>query len=550
MSKSKFIKLFGTGFVLLLIIASTTSSNRFFEIAKHIEIYASTYKVINDIYVDEVNPNHLLNTSVESMLSTLDPYTVYISEDKIEDYRTMSTGQYGGIGASTIRIKGKVFIASVVKDGPADEAGIEVGDEIISASGINVFNKSNEALNQLVRGQAKTALDLGVRKNGLETITNISVIRDKITINNVPYYGLQKNKVGYIKFTQFTENGGRNIEKAVKALKKEGATSIIIDLRGNLGGLLHEAVNICNLFIPKGKQVVETKGKRPENSTEFKTLNQPLDLNIPVAVLVNSSSASASEIVSGTLQDYDRAVIIGQKTYGKGLVQNVRSLTYNAQLKVTIAKYYTPSGRCIQALDYTHRNKDGSVGKIADSLKTIYYTQNKRPVYDGGGVDPDILLEKDKWSPLVIKLIQEGQIYLYANEFKLSHASIPSPEKFELSGQEFTNFINWVEKSDFEFKNSAQNKLDHLITTSVKAKTSDLYDKTLEELKHSVKSHLNQQLIVNSKSIKLILESEIALRYYNEEGEIETSLADDLEVIKAIEILTDTQRYTTILEKS
>ncbi len=548
MAKSKYLKLVSYSIIFVLLTAAIAPNNRFFEIAKNIEIYAALFKTVNEFYVDEVNPNQLLNTSVKSMLGELDPYTVYISEDKIEDYRTMSTGQYGGIGASTVRIDKKIYISTVVQKGPASMAGIEVGDEVISASGISVLNKSNEELNQLVRGQAKTSLVLGIRKNGSENIVNVSVLRDKIIIKNVPYFGLLDDNVGYIKFAQFTENGGKNVEKAVKDLKKGGATSLIIDLRSNPGGLLHEAVNICNLFIPKGNLVVETKGKRPENSTQFKTLNQPMDLSIPVVVLVNSSSASASEIVAGTLQDYDRAVIIGQKSYGKGLVQNVRPLTYNAQLKVTIAKYYTPSGRCIQALDYTHRNKDGSVGKIADSLKTAYHTTIGRTVYDGGGVDPDILVAAQRWSPFVVKLIQEGKIYLYANKFKLINEAILSPSNFELSDTQFSNFVKWAQQQEFNFKSRLELDVENIEKQSLKhSSSSELFASTLKHIKSEVHAPLGAQLYKEKELLKNILEAEIAIRYYDEAGGIETSLADDKEIKLAIDLLASPTKYKSIL---
>jgi len=548
MAKSKYLKIASYSFIFVLLTAAIAPNKRFFEIAKNIEIYAALFKTVNEFYVDEVNPNQLLNTSVKSMLGELDPYTVYISEDKIEDYRTMSTGQYGGIGASTVRINKRVYISTVVKNGPASIAGIKVGDEVISASGVPVFNKSNEELNQLVRGQAKTSLVLGIRKNGSEDIINISVLRDKITIKNVPYFGILEDNVGYVKFTQFTENGGKNIEKAIKELKKDGATSLIIDLRSNPGGLLHEAVNICNLFIPKDKLVVETKGKRPENSTQFNTLNQPIDLSIPVVVLVNSSSASASEIVAGTLQDYDRAVIVGQKSYGKGLVQNVRPLTYNAQLKVTIAKYYTPSGRCIQALDYTHRNKDGSVGKIADSLKTRYKTAIGRTVYDGGGVDPDIPVTAQKWPPLVVKLIQEGKIYLYANEFRLVNESILAPSNFELSDTQFSNFVEWIGQQEFNFKSKLELDVENIEKQSLKfGSSSELFTSTLKHIKSEVNTPLKAQLYKEKELLKNILEAEIAIRYYDEAGGIETSLANDKEIKIAINLLASPSKYKSIL---
>lgn len=547
MRKNRFFKFLSVS-VLLLLIVSYAPNQRFFEIAKNIEIYSSLFKTISEVYVDEVNPNHLLNTTVESMLANLDPYTVYISEDRIEDFRTMSTGQYGGIGASTVRLEGKVFISAIVQDGPAEKAGIEVGDEVISASGIPVLNKTNEELNQLVRGQAKTTIILGIRKNGTTSPLDINVVRDKITIKNVPYSGLLKGNVGYIKFTQFTENGGKNIAKAVKDLKKEGATSLILDLRDNPGGLLHEAVNICNIFIPKDKIVVETRGKRPENTSSFKTLSQPIDLKIPLVILVNSSSASASEIVSGTLQDYDRAVIMGQKSYGKGLVQNVRPLTYNAQLKVTIAKYYTASGRCIQALDYSNRNSDGSVGSIADSLKTAYKTTNGRTVYDGGGVDPDVLVDNSNWSNLVIKLIQEGLIYRYANEFKLKNQLIDSPVNFSFTDKQFNDFLEWVITKDLTFESPIEIELNRLDELSEKMSLqSSLFSETLIEIKEEINTPIKERLIAEKSILKNILESEIALRYYNEEGGIQTTLADDTQINRAITLLNNPTEYTNIL---
>ncbi len=538
----------GAVLLVLTLAAATTPNTRFFEIAKNIEIYSSLFKIINEVYVDEVNPNHLLNTTVESMLANLDPYTVYISEDKIEDFRTMSTGQYGGIGASTIRLDERVFISSIVQEGPADKAGLAIGDEVISASGITLSNKSNEELNQLVRGQAKTVIVLGIRKNGASATTNFSVLRDKIIIKNVPYYGIIKDNVGYIRFTQFTADGGKNISKAFKELKKEGAKSIILDLRGNPGGLLHEAVNICNIFIPKDKIIVETRGRRPENSTTWKTLNHPLGLDIPLVIMVNSTSASASEIVAGTLQDYDRAVILGQKSYGKGLVQNVRKLTYNAQLKITIAKYYTPSGRCIQALDYTHRNNDGSVGSIADSLKTTYKTTNGRIVYDGGGVDPDVLIEDNNWPAIVIELVQQGKIYLYANEFKLKHESIAAPADFNLTDVQFEEFSSWLKTQSFKYESSIEKEMLKIenISTGISEK-SDVFSNTLADIKSEIHIPLKQKLEAEKTLVMQILEEEIALRYYNEEGGIEANLGDDNEIAQAIKILNNPTKYKAIL---
>ena len=547
MSKRSFFRVTGITF-LVIIIAAAAPNSRYFEIAKNIEIYSALYKTINEIYVDEVNPNKLLNTSVETMLSNLDPYTVYISEDKIEDFRTESTGEYGGIGASTVRLNGRVFISMVVNDGPADNAGIEIGDEVITAAGVPVLGKTNDELNQLVRGQAKTSVLLGIKKNGQDNVEDLSVIRDKITIENVPYFGMVDENTGYIKFTTFTANGAKNITKALKDLKNQGATSVILDLRDNPGGLLNEARDICNLFIPKGKLVVSTKGKRPENSSEFKTLNAPLDLKIPVIVLVNHSSASASEIVAGTLQDYDRAVIMGQKSYGKGLVQNVRPLSYNAQLKVTIAKYYTPSGRCIQALDYTHRNEDGSVGTIADSLKTSFKTVNGRTVYDGGGVDPDVLLPDKEWPSLLVELVKQGKIYTYANVFKLANPTIAEPKGFNLTDKQFEDFVNWIEADTITYESAAQKKFDVIEELSKNLnEQSELYASTLAEVKSELEQPVSSQLYAIKKDIERTLEAEIALRYYSEEGGIQASLADDFEVNRARELLKNPAQYKKIL---
>lgn len=548
MKKRRFLGVSGLFALMLVIIAATVPSSRYFEIAKNIEIYSALYKTINELYVDEVNPNKLLNTTVDAMLANLDPYTVYISEDKIEDFRTESTGEYGGIGASTIRLNGRVFISMVVPNGPASNANIEIGDEVISAAGVPVLGKSNDELNQLVRGQAKTSVTLGIRKNGTNNTTDVNVVRDKITIENVPYYGLVSDHTGYIKFTSFTENGGRNIGKALKELKSLGATSVILDLRSNPGGLLHEAVNICNLFIPKGEVVVETKGKRPENSNTFRTLGQPMDLDIPVVVLVNHSSASASEIVAGTLQDYDRAIILGQKSYGKGLVQNARPLSYNAQLKVTIAKYYTPSGRCIQALDYTHRNEDGSVGTVPDSIKTAFKTTNGRTVYDGGGIDPDVLMPDKAWSPLLIELVQQGKIYAYANEFKLKNKTIAAPKQFNLTDSQFDDFVKWMEQDTMTYESPAEKKFDTIEYLSKDMKgQSEVFASTLAQVKKDLHQPLADQLYAAKKDIKKTLEAEIALRYYNEKGGIEASLADDIEIRKAIDLFNNPAQYKAIL---
>ncbi len=388
-----------------------TPVNNYFDIAKNLDIFATLFKEVNTYYVDEVDPEKIINTGIEAMLSSLDPYTNYIPEKDLDDYRTMTTGEYAGIGSLIGKIGGKNMVTMPNKGFPAEKAGIKIGDEIIAVDGINVEKKSTSEISKLLKGKANTKVVVTIKRYGLTTPMDIHIVRGKIIIDNVPYYGMVTETIGYMRLSDFTTNATNEVRYALKDLKIKGATALVLDLRGNPGGLLHEAINICNIFLPKGREVVSTRGKLKEWNKTYNTLNAPYDVNIPLAVLTNHGSASAAEIVSGVIQDYDRGIIVGRKTFGKGLVQTTRPLTYNAQLKVTTAKYYTPSGRCIQALDYSHRNPDGSVGEIPDSLKTAYWTKNGRTVYDGGGIDPDIQIDNEYLAPITGSLIQKGLIF-------------------------------------------------------------------------------------------------------------------------------------------
>jgi carboxyl-terminal processing protease len=551
MNKKRGVRLALFGLVTIIgfgfLVSLTNPTNRYFEIVKNLDIFATLYKEVNEYYVDEVNPAQLMNKGVEKMLSDLDPYTSYISEDQIESFRTMNTGQYAGIGAATVTIDGRIYVSMVYEGFSAFENGLRIGDEIIAVNGTELKGLDRERINEMVKGQAKTVINLTVKDVIGETTKNVSFEREKVTIPNVPYAGMLPEQIGYIKFTEFTPNGYKNIKKELQKLLKQGATGIVLDLRGNLGGLLKEAVDISNLFLESDLDVVYTRGKVKANSMTYKTGYNPVDLDIPLAILVDNRSASASEIVAGTLQDYDRAVLIGQKTYGKGLVQNTRDLPYNSKVKMTIAKYYIPSGRCIQAVDYSHRNADGSIGKIPDSLKVAFKTRNGRTVYDGGGIDPEVKLEPNMVSAVTQQLVMEGYIFRFANEYKKDHPAIPPARDFNLSDTEYLAFIQWVDEQGFSFKNSLMSDIKVLRSKIEKEGAKELLEAHIENIEKQLNKPVQELLEAHSSEIKNYLEREIAARYYFEAGTVEASLGDDLSVAKAIEILKDSKKYNEIL---
>ncbi len=530
-----------------LLLSLTSPTNRYFEIVKNLDIFATLYKEINEYYVDDVNPAQLMNKGVEKMLSDLDPYTSYISEDQIESFRTMNTGQYAGIGAATVTIDGRIYVSMVYEGFSAFENGLRIGDEIIAVNGTSLKGLDRERINEMVKGQAKTVINLTVKDVINQATKQVSFEREKVTIPNVPYAGMLPDNIGYIKFTEFTPNGYKNIKKELQKLLKQGATGIVLDLRGNLGGLLKEAVDISNLFLESDLDVVYTRGKVKANSMTYKTGYNPVDLDIPLAVLVDNRSASASEIVAGTLQDYDRAVLIGQKTYGKGLVQNTRDLPYNSKVKMTIAKYYIPSGRCIQAVDYSNRNPDGSVGKIPDSLKVAFKTRNGRTVYDGGGIDPEIKLDRNMVSAVTQQLVMEGYIFRFANEYKKNHPSIPPAREYNLTDTEYVEFMQWVEEQGFSFKNSLMGDIKVLREKIDEQGAAELLESHIQRIEKQLDKPVKDILSKHSSEIKKYLEREIAARYYFEAGSVEAGLGDDQSVAKAIEILKDSKQYNDIL---
>jgi len=449
---------------------NSTPGDRTFEIVKNLDIFATLYKEVNSYYVDEINPSQLMRVGIESMLETLDPYTNYIPEDDIEDYRTMTTGEYGGIGAVVNKKKGISTVVMPYEGYPADKAGLKAGDQILKINGIELEGKSSDEISKLLKGQSDSEIKLTIKRLNKKELFDVALSRERITIKNVPYYGMVTEDVGYVKLTDFTTEAGAEVRKAVVELKEDGAKKIILDLRGNPGGLLEEAVNVSNVFVGKGREVVTTRGKLNNWTKTYNTLDAAADEEIPLAVLVSNGSASASEIVSGVMQDYDRGVLVGQRSYGKGLVQQTRPLAYNSQLKVTTAKYYIPSGRCIQAIDYSHRNPDGSVGKVADSLKSEFKTQSGRKVYDGGGVLPDIEVEEYDYAPITFALMADDLIFDYATEYYYAHPEIADAMEFTLSDAEYNAFKSWLSKKEVEYTTQVEHDIDGLIKSAKKEK--------------------------------------------------------------------------------
>jgi carboxyl-terminal processing protease len=537
-------------FVVLISIAGFTSiDDENFQIIKNLDIYTTLFRELNLYYVDEIDPADLIKTSIGDMLESLDPYTVYIPESKIEDYKFMTTGQYGGIGAM-IRTSGDYVIITEPYEGfPAYKAGLRAGDKIIKINGKLVKGKNSQEISELLKGDPKTEIKLSVKRYNQDKIVDIPVIREKIKIKSVPYSGMLNDSIGYIRLSSFTQGCSKEIKKAYNNLKKEyNLKGLVFDLRGNPGGLLMEAVATANIFIPKGQEVVSTKGKVKQWNRTYKATSDPVNTQIPLAVLVNSGSASASEIVSGVIQDLDRGIIIGTRTFGKGLVQTTRDLSYNSKLKLTTAKYYIPSGRCIQALDYSHRNKDGSVGRVPDSLITEFKTKDGRKVYDGGGIMPDIEVKPAIMSKISISLYTKNLIFDYATYFRYNHDTIPSPEVFEITDDIYTDFTNFLKDKKFDYVLESEKKLDALEKAVKKDKYDDVIKNDIDELRKKLAHDKNKDLIKFKSEIEELLRDEIVSRYYFQTGRAISALKTDSTIFKAIDILQDTTTYSTILK--
>lgn len=533
----------------ITLVAFVAPTERYFEIAKNLDIFATLFKEVNAYYVDEVEPDALIRTGIDAMLSSLDPYTNYIPEEELESFRSLTTGQYAGIGALIGKIENKTVITMPYDGFAAYKAGLRIGDELISIDGVSTEGKSVSAISSMLKGQANTQVKIKVKRTGNSELLTFEFKREKIRVGNVPYYGLVAQEVGYIKLEDFTPGAGKEVASALKEIKKNGAKSVILDLRDNPGGLLNEAVNVANVFISKNREVVSTKGKVKDWNKTYKTLNNPIDAQIPLVVLTSGGSASAAEIVAGVIQDYDRGVLLGNRTFGKGLVQTTRPLTYNSQLKVTTAKYYIPSGRCIQALDYSNRSEDGTVNRIADSLKVEFKTKNGRSVYDGGGLSPDITIPVQYYAPITASLISKGLIFNYANVFASKNKSITLPKEFKLSDKQYQEFKNWLEDKAYDYTTKVERDLVKLEESAKKEKYFEDIEQQLKGLKDKMKHNKESDLIKFSEEIKQALEEEISARYFLEKGAIQASFKQDMDLKQSIEILEDEKNYKSILKK-
>lgn len=546
--KSK-IAIVGISVVVFSFLAS--SYDNYFELSKNIEIFSTLFRELNVYYVDEIDPGKLTKKGIDAMLGTLDPYTNYYPESEIEDHRLQTTGLYGGIGAA-IRKSGDYIVISDPYEGlPAYKAGLRAGDIILEIDGKSMKGKNTEDMVKVLRGAPNTSFKMLVKRLGIDNNREFTITREEIKIKNVPYFGMIDDEIGYIQLTGFTNNAGGEVRDALTELKKNNPklAGVILDLRGNPGGLLREAINVVNVFVERNISIVQTKGKIKESNSEYKTMNAPVDTQIPLAVLINRGSASASEIVSGSMQDLDRGVIVGQRSFGKGLVQITRPLIYNTQLKVTTSKYHIPSGRCIQAVDYSKRKEDGSAIVISDTLYAKFKTKNGREVTDGAGIFPDLSIRPRMYSNILRSLIGKGFIFDYASIYRSQHDSISSPEIFSLTDAEYDDFVKFLEGKDYKYVTRSEQMLKEFEEVAKKEKYFDKVETEFKALKEKKESIKDNDLMNFKTEILEFLNLEIVSRYYHAKGRTKAALKTDDEVREAISILKDKDKYKSILSK-
>jgi len=530
-----------------LTLFTSSYVDSYFEISKNLDIFISLYKELHLYYVDETQPGKLMEQGINGMLESLDPYTTFIPESDIEDYRFMTTGQYGGIGA-LIRKKGEhVMVAEPYEGFGADKAGLIAGDIILEINGKPTEGKSVEDVSSALKGQPKTEVKVRIQRPGTDKPFNKTIVREEVQIKSVPFSGMIDGEVGYVNLSSFTDNCSKDVADAIAELKGKGMKKLVLDLRGNPGGLLNEAVKLSNIFVDKDELIVSTKGKEKEWNKDYKAPSRPMEPEMPVAVLVNSGSASASEIVAGVLQDLDRGVVIGQRTFGKGLVQTTRPLSYNAQLKVTTAKYYIPSGRCIQAVNYAERNEDGSVSKVPDSLQTLFQTRGGRPVYDGGGILPDIELEPSRLSDIAFSLGSKFLLFDFATEFKLRNPSIPPASEFKVDDAMYAELKKWLADKEFDYTTESEQMIKELREAAEEDRYLDRIRAELDALEAKVTHSKAKDLETFSDQIRELLEGEIVARYHYQRGRIESMLRHDQEVARAVKLLNDPVAYREVL---
>lgn len=526
-----------------------SGDSRSFQIAKNLDVFNSIVKELDLFYVDTINPDKTIREGIDAMLYSLDPYTEYYPEDDQSELEQMLKNSYGGIGSIITwdaKLKRSV-IAEPYEGMPAATSGLKAGDVLMAIDGKDLAGKNNQEVSEMLRGQVGTGFKLTVQRPGTEKPLDFDIVRRSIQLPIIPYYTVLDNQIGYINLSTFSGNPSKEFKQAFLDLKKKGITSLVIDLRNNGGGLLDEAIEIANFFLPRGKVLVTTKGKIKQASNTYKTLREPLDLDIPLAVLVNSSTASSSEILAGSLQDLDRAVIVGNRTFGKGLVQTTRMLPYGGTMKLTTSKYYIPSGRCVQAIDYKHRNEDGSVGRIPDSLTTVFHTAAGREVRDVGGVTPDIEVKQDKLPNILFYLVNDNLIFNYATQYCLKHATIAEPEKFVITDADYADFKEMVKKADFKYDQQTEKILKSLKEMAEFEGYLTDASKEFDALEKKLTHNLDRDLDYFSKDIKNMIALEIVKRYYYQRGAIIEQLKDDDDLKKAVEILTSPEEYRKML---
>ena len=530
------------------VVAFQTKNDRLFAIAKSIDIFASLIRELDTYYVDQIDPEQLLSVGIQAMLEELDPYTEFIPEEESDDFRMLTTGEYAGVGA-LIGNRGEGNIVIMPYTGfPAQNGGMRIGDLLLKVDSIAVLKKTTSEVSELLKGPANTGVTVTV-KRGEDTL-QFSLNRKKISLKNVPFYGKLDEKTGYIKLSDFTTNASAEVRNALVSLKAQGATQIVLDLRDNPGGLINEAVEIVNLFIPKGKEVVKTIGKLQQVNYTYKTTKTPVDKEIGVIVLINERSASAAEIVAGALQDYDRAVLLGQKSFGKGLVQTTLPLSFNTQIKITTAKYYIPSGRCIQAIDYAKSREDGSAGTVPDSLRKAFKTANGRVVLDGAGIEPDEKVKVGSYAPISYTLVAGNHVFDFATQYFYKHAKLSSPSTFQVTEEVYADFKKFLVGKEYDYTTYTEKSVQDMEKYLAKEPYFETVKEQLEQIKSKVNHSKENDLDTHKKEIKKILSEEIVSRYYFQEGMIEASLQGDPVIELAKEYFASPVRMTKTLAGS
>lgn len=540
-------KLFVLLVVLISVVSPARSQSNGFEVLKSMELMDLIFQQLEMNYVDEIKPGEMNKTAIDAMLKQLDPYTVYYHESNMEDYRLMTTGQYGGIGSLIRKMGDYTYIAEPYEGNPAQKAGAKAGDKILEIDGKDMKGKPSDEVSSSLKGPKGSTIQLKVERDG--KIETISITRDEIKLPDVPYSGMLESNIGYIKLNSFTQTAGSDVRSAYDQLKSKGMSALVLDLRGNGGGLLIEAVKIVNMFVKKGQAVVTTKGRIEEENRVYATTGEPIDLNIPLVVLIDGGSASASEIVSGSLQDLDRAVIVGTNSYGKGLVQRTFDLKYGSKIKLTISKYYTPSGRCVQRLEYYDKEAGEKPKVIADSLVKKFKTANGRDVIDGRGIEPDINVEKEDYSRLLAQLMISNVIFNYATEYHKSHPSIGEARTFKLTDEEYDAFKAYALKQDFKYNTASEEQLEKMKKTAEEEGYYEDIKAEYEQLLAKVTPSKERDLEKFKAEINDLLSNEIVSRYYYQKGRAEQAFQVDLDVQRAIEVLKNSKQYNTILGK-